>query len=146
MATIFDPIKLGDIELKNRIIMAPLTRCRADAGRVPNALMAEYYVQRASAGLILSEATSVTPMGVGYPDTPGIWSNDQVRGWSQRHQGDPRRWRQDLPATVARGPDLPPVVPERRNPGGAQRDPTQGPREPGASAGRLPDPTRTGNR
>lgn len=82
MATIFDPIKLGDIELNNRIIMAPLTRCRADEGRVPNALMAEYYVQRASAGLILSEATSVTPMGVGYPDTPGIWSNDQVRGWA----------------------------------------------------------------
>ena len=82
MTTIFDPIKLGDLELSNRIIMAPLTRCRADAGRVPNALMAEYYVQRASAGLILSEATSVTPMGVGYPDTPGIWSNDQVRGWA----------------------------------------------------------------
>ena len=82
MTTIFDPIKLGDLELPNRIIMAPLTRCRADEGRVPNALMAEYYVQRASAGLILSEATSVTPMGVGYPDTPGIWSNDQVRGWS----------------------------------------------------------------
>ncbi|NER59443.1 hypothetical protein G3435_04520 [Pseudomonas sp. MAFF212428] len=61
---------------------APLTRCRADEGRVPNALMAEYYVQRASAGLILSEATSVTPMGVGYPDTPGIWSTDQVRGWT----------------------------------------------------------------
>ena len=82
MTTIFDPIKLGDLELPNRIIMAPLTRCRADEGRVPNALMAEYYVQRASAGLILSEATSVTPMGVGYPDTPGIWSNDQVRGWT----------------------------------------------------------------
>jgi hypothetical protein len=82
MTTIFDPIKLGDLELSNRIIMAPLTRCRADEGRVPNALMAEYYVQRASAGLILSEATSVTPMGVGYPDTPGIWSNDQVRGWT----------------------------------------------------------------
>ena len=62
--------------------MAPLTRCRADEGRVPNALMAEYYVQRASAGLILSEATSVTPMGVGYPDTPGIWSDAQVRGWT----------------------------------------------------------------
>jgi 2,4-dienoyl-CoA reductase-like NADH-dependent reductase (Old Yellow Enzyme family) len=62
MTTIFDPIKLGDLELANRIIMAPLTRCRADEGRVPNALMAEYYVQRASAGLILSEATSVTPM------------------------------------------------------------------------------------
>ncbi|MEE1921232.1 alkene reductase [Pseudomonas sp. 148P] len=82
MTTLFDPITLGDLELPNRIIMAPLTRCRADAGRVPNALMAEYYVQRASAGLILSEATSVTPMGVGYPDTPGIWSNDQVRGWT----------------------------------------------------------------
>ncbi|MBU2322069.1 MAG: alkene reductase [Gammaproteobacteria bacterium] len=81
MTTLFDPITIGELELKNRIIMAPLTRCRADAGRVPNALMAEYYVQRASAGLIISEATSVTPMGVGYPDTPGIWSDDQVRGW-----------------------------------------------------------------
>ena len=81
MTTLFDPLKLGSLELPNRIIMAPLTRCRADEGRVPNALMAEYYVQRASAGLILSEATSVTPMGVGYPDTPGIWSEDQVRGW-----------------------------------------------------------------
>lgn len=82
MSTIFDPITLGDLQLPNRIIMAPLTRCRADEGRVPNAMMAEYYVQRASAGLIISEATSVTAMGVGYPDTPGIWSNDQVRGWS----------------------------------------------------------------
>src|SRR5476651_295963 len=81
MTTIFDPIKLGDLELSNRIIMAPLTRCRADAGRVPNAMMAEYYAQRATAGLILSEATSVDPMGVGYPDTPGIWSSQQVEGW-----------------------------------------------------------------
>jgi 2,4-dienoyl-CoA reductase-like NADH-dependent reductase (Old Yellow Enzyme family) len=61
--------------------MAPLTRCRASAGRVPNAMMAEYYAQRASFGLILSEATSVSPMGVGYPDTPGIWSDEQVEGW-----------------------------------------------------------------
>ena len=82
MPTLFDPIKIGDLELNNRIIMAPLTRTRADKGRVPNALMAEYYVQRASAGLIISEATAVTPMGVGYPDTPGIWSDAQVRGWS----------------------------------------------------------------
>ncbi|MBU3056608.1 alkene reductase [Pseudomonas indica] len=82
MTTLFDPIKIGDLELNNRIVMAPLTRCRADEGRVPNALMAEYYAQRASAGLILSEATSVSPMGVGYPDTPGIWSDAQVRGWS----------------------------------------------------------------
>lgn len=82
MATLFDPITVGALQLPNRIIMAPLTRCRADAGRVPDALMAEYYVQRATAGLIISEATSVMPMGVGYPDTPGIWSEDQVRGWS----------------------------------------------------------------
>ncbi|MEX6502286.1 alkene reductase [Pseudomonas zhanjiangensis] len=82
MPSLFDPIKIGELELANRIIMAPLTRTRADAGRVPNALMAEYYVQRASAGLIISEATAVTPMGVGYPDTPGIWSDEQVRGWS----------------------------------------------------------------
>ncbi|GLK89026.1 alkene reductase [Pseudomonas turukhanskensis] len=82
MATLFDPITIGDLQLNNRIVMAPLTRCRADEGRVPNAMMAEYYAQRASAGLILSEATSVTPMGVGYPNTPGIWSDAQVRGWS----------------------------------------------------------------
>ena len=81
MPTLFDPIQIGDLQLNNRIIMAPLTRCRADEGRVPNALMAEYYVQRASAGLIISEATAVTPMGVGYPNTPGIWSDEQVRGW-----------------------------------------------------------------
>ena len=81
MPTLFDPIKIGELELRNRIVMAPLTRCRAEPGRVPGALMAEYYVQRASAGLIISEATSVTPMGVGYPNTPGIWSDEQVAGW-----------------------------------------------------------------
>jgi 2,4-dienoyl-CoA reductase-like NADH-dependent reductase (Old Yellow Enzyme family) len=72
---------VGAINLPNRIIMAPMTRCRASAGRVPNALMAEYYAQRASAGLILSEATSVSPQGVGYPSTPGIWSEEQIKGW-----------------------------------------------------------------
>ncbi len=81
MTTLFDPVRIGALELPNRIFMAPLTRCRAGAERVPNALMAEYYKQRASAGLIISEATSVTPMGVGYPDTPGIWSSEQVQGW-----------------------------------------------------------------
>lgn len=81
MTSLFDPAQMGDLQLRNRIIMAPLTRCRASAGRVPNALMAEYYRQRASVGLILTEATSVTPMGVGYPDTPGIWSDEQMEGW-----------------------------------------------------------------
>lgn len=78
---LFEPIQIGDLQLPNRIFMAPLTRCRASAGRIPNALMRDYYVQRASAGLILSEATSVDPMGVGYPDTPGIWSPEQTQGW-----------------------------------------------------------------
>lgn len=81
MPTLFDPIRLGELALPNRILMSPLTRCRASAGRVPNLLMARYYAQRASAGLIISEATSVDPMGVGYPDTPGIWSAAQVAGW-----------------------------------------------------------------
>ncbi len=81
MSSLFEPIQIGGLSLPNRIIMAPLTRCRASVGRVPNALMAEYYVQRASAGLILTEATSISPQGVGYPDTPGIWSEDQVTGW-----------------------------------------------------------------
>jgi 2,4-dienoyl-CoA reductase-like NADH-dependent reductase (Old Yellow Enzyme family) len=81
MTTLFDPVQLGELSLPNRIVMAPLTRCRASQGRVPNPLMAEYYTQRATAGLIISEATSVTPMGVGYPDTPGIWSEAQVQGW-----------------------------------------------------------------
>lgn len=81
MNKLFEPIQVGELNLPNRIVMAPLTRCRASAGRVPNALMAEYYAQRAGAGLILSEATSVSPQGVGYPDTPGIWSDAQVQGW-----------------------------------------------------------------
>lgn len=81
MPTLFDPLKLGDLTLPNRIILAPLTRARAGATRVPNELMAEYYTQRAAAGLIISEATSVTPMGVGYADTPGLWSPEQVQGW-----------------------------------------------------------------
>jgi len=79
--TLTDPLRLGAWDLPNRIIMAPLTRSRAGAERVPNELMAEYYVQRATAGLIISEATAVTPMGVGYADTPGIWSEEQVAGW-----------------------------------------------------------------
>ena len=83
MSLLFTPIQVGDLNLPNRVIMAPLTRCRASEGRVPNALMAEYYAQRASAGLILTEATSVMPMGVGYPDTPGIWSAEQIEGWQR---------------------------------------------------------------
>lgn len=81
MPTLFDPIQIGDLFLPNRVVMSPLTRCRAGSGRVPTDLNARYYAQRASAGLIIIEATSVTPMGVGYPDTPGLWSDEQVIGW-----------------------------------------------------------------
>jgi len=82
MPNLFTPLTVGALELPNRIIMSPLTRARAGSTRVPNELMTDYYRQRASAGLILSEATAVDPMGVGYADTPGIWSEEQVRGWS----------------------------------------------------------------
>ena len=81
MTSLFDPIQLGAVALSNRIVMAPMTRTRASDGRIPNDLMRQYYSQRASAGLILSEATSVSPQGVGYPNTPGIWSSAQVEGW-----------------------------------------------------------------
>ena len=81
MSALFEPLRLGDLTLPNRILMAPLTRCRAVDRRIPNQLMRDYYVQRASAGLIFTEATSVSPQGVGYPATPGIWSEEQVAGW-----------------------------------------------------------------
>lgn len=84
MPALLSPITLGELELPNRVIMAPLTRCRADnEGIVPNALMAEYYAQRASAGLILTEATVIDPMGIGYAHTPGIYSDAQIDGWKQ---------------------------------------------------------------
>ena len=81
MSVLFEPLRAGALRLPNRIVMAPLTRSRAGTERVPNALMAEYYAQRANAGLIISEATSVSPQGVGYYGTPGIWSDEHVEGW-----------------------------------------------------------------
>lgn len=81
MSGLFDPIHIGAIQAENRIVMAPLTRMRAFDQRIPSALSQEYYVQRASAGMILTEATAVTPQGVGYPNTPGIWSEEHIEGW-----------------------------------------------------------------
>ena len=78
---LFTPIQLGPYLLPNRIIMAPLTRCRAGAGNVPTALNVNYYAQRASAGLIISEASQVSQQGMGYPATPGIHSSEQIAGW-----------------------------------------------------------------
>jgi N-ethylmaleimide reductase len=81
MVTLFSPIRVGDIELANRIVMAPLTRDRAAPGQMPARLAVEYYRQRASAGLIISEATQICPEGQGYLDTPGIYNAEQVAGW-----------------------------------------------------------------
>ena len=84
MTSLFDPLALGDLTLKNRLIMAPLTRMRSQQpGNVPWELNAEYYAQRASAGLIISEATQIAPLGQGYPGTPGIHTDAQVAGWRQ---------------------------------------------------------------
>lgn len=84
MPTLFDPLKVGALTLPNRIVMAPLTRSRAHPDtRVPGDLALEYYTQRAGFGLIISEATSVSPMGVGYAATPGIWSDEQTEGWAK---------------------------------------------------------------
>ena len=80
---LFNPLVLGPNTLRNRIVMAPMTRNRASAGNVPHALNAEYYRQRAGAGLIITEASQVSPEGVGYPATPGIHSPQQVAGWKQ---------------------------------------------------------------
>jgi len=78
---LFSPYKLGDLELPNRMVMAPLTRNRAGDGNVPGQLNGTYYTQRVSAGLIIAEATQVSPEGLGYPATPGIHSPAQVAGW-----------------------------------------------------------------
>src|SRR3954469_21631293 len=83
MNELFQPIALGDLELPNRIVMAPLTRGRAGAERIPNDLMVEYYRQRASAGLIISEATQISPQGAGWVDSPGIHEPAHVRGWGR---------------------------------------------------------------
>jgi N-ethylmaleimide reductase len=83
MACLFDPLRLGALELPNRIVMAPLTRARAGREAVPNALMAEYYAQRAGAGLIISEATGISREGLGWPGAPGLWNAAQVAGWSR---------------------------------------------------------------
>ncbi|WDS36564.1 alkene reductase [Pseudoxanthomonas sp.] len=78
---LFSPTRLGDIALANRVVMAPLTRDRAIEGRVPTPLAIDYYTQRASAGLIIAEATQINPLGQGYLDTPGIYSAGQISGW-----------------------------------------------------------------
>jgi 2,4-dienoyl-CoA reductase-like NADH-dependent reductase (Old Yellow Enzyme family) len=81
LATLLDPIEVGALTLPSRVIMSPLTRLRGTVDHLPRPIMAEYYAQRASAGLIISEGTPVSPMGVGYAQVPGIWSAEQAELW-----------------------------------------------------------------
>jgi len=81
--TLFSLYKMGDLKLANRLALAPLTRCKAGPERMANALIAEYYAQRAGAGLIISEATSVSAQGNGYLNTPGIYTDEQGAAWQQ---------------------------------------------------------------
>jgi 2,4-dienoyl-CoA reductase-like NADH-dependent reductase (Old Yellow Enzyme family) len=84
MPGLFDPLVVGELRLPNRVLMAPLTRCRAGSdARAPNALMAKYYAQRASAGLIISEGIHIEPRAIGYYGTPCIYTDEQVEGWEQ---------------------------------------------------------------
>src|SRR6266478_957251 len=81
MPSLFDPIQLGDLHLPNRIFMAPLTRLRGTPDHVPTPIMVDYYTQRATAGLILSEGTPIDPLGVGYANVPALWSQQQTEAW-----------------------------------------------------------------
>lgn len=83
LAELFQPLHLGAIALPNRVLMAPLTRARSGKSRVPNDLMMEYYAQRAGAGLIITEATHISEQGIGWEQSPGIYTSEQVAGWKK---------------------------------------------------------------
>jgi N-ethylmaleimide reductase len=98
---LFTPYRMGDLDLPNRIVMAPLTRMRAQShDHVPTALQAEYYAQRASAGLIIAEATAISPEGFGWADTPGLWTEEQVPRMEIRYGCRPCEWRPDHCTTL----------------------------------------------
>src|SRR3546814_3505972 len=82
LPSLFDPVQLGALTAPNRILMAPLTRGRATRDHVPTPIMAEYYAQRARAGLIISEATGISSVGLGWPYAPGLWSEEKAAHWA----------------------------------------------------------------
>ena len=92
--SLFAPLQIGALTLPNRVVMAPLTRARASADNVPQPVMAQYYAQRADCGLIVTEATAVDPLGMGWYRVPGIWTDEQMRAWRRVGFGRP------LPATL----------------------------------------------
>ncbi len=107
MPSLFDPIRLGAIEARNRILMAPLTRARATREHVPTPIMVEYYAQRAGAGLIITEATGISREGLGWPYAPGIWTDEQVAAWRSVTAAVHDRRRADRLPALAHGPAHP---------------------------------------
>jgi hypothetical protein len=109
--SLFDPILIGDLHLPNRIFMAPLTRLRGTADHIPTPIIAEYYRQRSTAGLILSEGIPIDPLGVGYAKVPGLWSREQTEAWkpvtSAVHDAGGAHLRADLARRTYIGPRIP---------------------------------------
>ena len=114
MPSLLDPIRLGAIDAQNRIWMAPLTRGRATREHVPTPLMIEYYAQRASAGVILTEATGISREGLGWPYAPGIWNDAQVEAWKPIVKAVHDSGRTHRLPALAHGPPRPPGLPRRR--------------------------------
>ena len=123
MTSLYDPIVLGDLNLGNRVFMAPLTRNRATPSGVPGPWASTYYSQRVSAGLIVTEATQISPMGKGYINTPGIHSEEQIAGWTAGRRCSTPLGRANLSSALARRPNLSqePLA-GKRIPGSAFRD------------------------
>ena len=122
MPKLFEPIRVGKLELSNRIIMAPMTRSRADDAGVQPAFVAEYYRQRASAGLIITEATNVSPMAKGYIRTPGIYTAEQIESWRRVTGRSPLARRKNLHANFSHRAHLSSRLPARgRAAGRAER-------------------------
>src|ERR1700741_5182122 len=104
---LFTPVRMGKLELRNRIVMAPLTRMRAaNSVHAPTELHAEYYAQRASAGLIIGECTEISPDAYGWADTPGLWSRQQIREWRVVTEAVHKKGRIDVRAVVAHRGDV----------------------------------------
>ena len=114
MPALFDPIRLGAIEAPNRIFMAPLTRGRATREHVPTPLMAEYYAQRASAGLIITEATGISREGLGWAYAPGLWTAEQTEGWRPVTEAVHKAGGRIVAQTLAHGPHRAPELSRRR--------------------------------
>ena len=126
MPSLFDPIQFGAIAAPNRILMAPLTRGRASRDHVPQPLMADYYAQRAGAGLIITEATGISSEGLGWPIAPGLWTDAQAEGLEADHRRGACGGRTDRRAALAHGPGRP-FEPGRRPAGLVLGDDRAGP-------------------